>query len=419
MMTTFRKFLVSILATLCMASVSAKHTTVVVSLDGFRWDYTQWYHTPFLDFMAEHGVESALIPSFPSKTFPNHYALATGLYPDHHGIVANEFYNPQTGDSFALSVPWQKKNATFYHGEPIWNTAHRQGKRVAVFYWPGSDVRINGRYPDKYLDYDQKPRLSMSARLNGVLQELRRDEATRPDLVMAYLEQPDANGHNFGPQSKKTQAAVTTVDSLLRQLHEGIRLLPHADDINLVVLSDHGMTWVPENHAVNVRRVLKPEWVDKISGSIPCNIYAKNGFVDSVYHVLRHMDHVKVWRKRNIPDYLHYGTNNCVGDVLVCPDPGYVVYDGDIKDGGTHGYDPTLMDMHAVFRAMGPDFKHITLPHFENVNVYELLCALLGIDPAPNDGNIDNVKAMLRLPMNNCLTATAIVMDGGFNILDM
>ena len=79
-MTTLRKILVSVIATLCLASVSAKHTTVVVSLDGFRWDYTQWYRTPFLDFMAERGVESALIPSFPSKTFPNHYTIATGLY---------------------------------------------------------------------------------------------------------------------------------------------------------------------------------------------------------------------------------------------------------------------------------------------------------------------------------------------------
>lgn len=391
-----RKLLLAAVLVMATLSATACRHTVVVSLDGFRWDYPQWYDTPFIDFMAEHGVVSGLIPAYPSKTFPNHYTLATGLYPDHHGIVANEFYDPTTGRSFSLGVPEQKTDPAFYGGEPIWNTAHRQGKRVAVFYWPGSDVRVNGRYPDQYLCYDSVPRLSMAARLQGVVAALRRPEAECPDLIMAYLEQPDASGHTHGSQHKATRHAVETVDSLLRVLYDGIRALPHADSVNLVVVSDHGMTWVDPSHAIAIGHRLKPHWVRMVSGSVPCNIYVNEGFRDSVYAALAGTDHARVWRKQDIPAYLHYGTSARVGDVVVSPDPGYVVYDGAITAGGTHGYDPTLQDMHAIFRAMGPDFRHVAAPHFPNVCVYPLLCRVLGIAPAPNDGDAEATEAFLR-----------------------
>ncbi|KXB50891.1 type I phosphodiesterase / nucleotide pyrophosphatase [Bacteroidales bacterium KA00344] len=391
-----KNLLLALLLLTCTAPTSARHYTVVVSLDGYRWDYPQWYDTPFIDFMASKGVASGLIPSYPSKTFPNHYTIATGLYPDHHGIVANEFYDPATRDSFSLARSEQKTNPGFYGGEPIWNTAQRQGKRVAVFYWPGSDVKVNGHYPSRFFEYDKKPRLSMSERLDGALEELRRPEKKRPDLIMAYLEQPDANGHTYGPHHKKTRKAVLTVDSLLQSFYQGVRALPHADSVNLIVLSDHGMAWVEQRNNIGIKGLLKPEWVTMISGSVPCNIYAKEGCTDSIYHALKPLNHAQVWRKQDIPSYLHYGSNARVGDIVVNPDIGYVVYDGDITAGGTHGYDPTLQEMHAVFRAVGPDFKHIWLPHFENINIYPLLCKLLGIVPAGNDGNLENVEMMMK-----------------------
>ena len=135
---------------------SKNHTTIIISLDGFRWDYTYIYNTPMLDFMANHGIESGLIPSFPSKTFPNHYTLATGLYPDHHGIVANSFYNPSTKTVFSIKKKEIKNNPLFYGGEPLWITAKKQGLQTAVFYWPGSEVKIQGMYPDLYFIYDKK-----------------------------------------------------------------------------------------------------------------------------------------------------------------------------------------------------------------------------------------------------------------------
>ncbi len=366
--------------------MSGKRTTVVVSLDGFRWDYPYFYHTPMMDYMAEHGIESGLIPSFPSKTFPNHYTIATGLYPDHHGIIANSFYDTETNEEFTLNNLEQKMNPKYYGGEPVWITAHKQGLKTAVFYWPGSDVKIQGIYPDVYYVYDQKPRLTFKERIDGVLAQLRKAENERPELIMAYMNQPDKSGHKNGPHHLLTRQAVESVDSLIKFLYDGIQFLGLADEVNLIVLSDHGMTWVDQPHVVNVASYLNKDWYVSIQGNTPANVYVKKGCAKKVYQALKDIDHVKVWMKKDVPEYLHYGTNSRVGDVVVMPDIGYVVYDKEIEAGGTHGYDPTLQDMHALFRAIGPDIRHAQLSHFPNVNVYSLVCKLLGIVPADNDG---------------------------------
>ncbi|MBQ4028911.1 MAG: alkaline phosphatase family protein, partial [Prevotella sp.] len=380
-----RFFLLAVLIMNCMM-MSSKRTTVVVSLDGFRWDYPYFYHTPMMDYMAEHGIESGLIPSFPSKTFPNHYTIATGLYPDHHGIIANSFYDTETNEEFTLNNLEQKMNPKYYGGEPVWITAHKQGLKTAVFYWPGSDVKIQGIYPDVYYVYDQKPRLTFKERIDGVLAQLRKAENERPELIMAYMNQPDKSGHKNGPHHLLTRQAVESVDSLIKFLYDGIQFLGLADEVNLIVLSDHGMTWVDQPHVVNVASYLNKDWYVSIQGNTPANVYVKKGCAKKVYQALKDIDHVKVWMKKDVPEYLHYGSNSRVGDVVVMPDIGYVVYDKEIEAGGTHGYDPTLQDMHALFRAIGPDIRHAQLPHFPNVNVYSLVCKLLGIMPADNDG---------------------------------
>ena len=184
-----KKLLLFLLLTLCASMLKAeeKHYTVVVSADGFRWDYPLWYDTPFIDYMGREGVSSGLIPSFPSKTFPNHYTLATGLYPDHHGIVANDFYDADKDEVFSLSNAKQKMNPRFYGGEPIWVTAQRQGLHTAIFYWPGSDIKIKDCRPDLFHYYDQKPRLTYAQRIAGIVEQLKKPENERPDLIMAYL----------------------------------------------------------------------------------------------------------------------------------------------------------------------------------------------------------------------------------------
>ena len=215
-------FLLLFLLSLTVKAVNDQYT-VVISMDGFRWDYPIWYDTPFLDELAQKGVSSSLIPSFPTKTFPNHYTLATGLYPDHHGIIANSFRDPETGKEFSLSDKETKFDAKYYGGEPLWLTAQRNGIRTAVFYWPGSDVAVKGQYPNHYYNYDDKPQLTFEERIDGIIKQLQKSEEERPRLIMAYFEQPDAFGHSYGPSSKQTRMAVEQMDSLMRNLYYRIQ----------------------------------------------------------------------------------------------------------------------------------------------------------------------------------------------------
>lgn len=392
-----KKHLLAILLLLvALCSWATKRTTVVISLDGCRWDYPLWYDTPFLDYMAAHGVAAGLIPSYPSKTFPNHYALATGLYPDHHGIVANAFYNPVDRDWFSLSDHAKEMDPKFWGGEPIWNTAQRQGRHVAVFYWPGSDVKIGGQRPDIFRYYNEQPHLTPQERIDLIINQLKLKEEKRPDLILCYMEQPDANGHDYGPQAKETRMAMQTMDQLLGGLYKAIARLPYASEVNLIVLSDHGMAECPRENIVPIKSRLKKEWIVQVVGNVPCHIYTREGCQDSVYQALQGIDHARVWKKQDIPPRLHYGTNPRIGDVVVDPQIGWLVQEKMKQDGGTHGFDPDYLEMHALFRAIGPDFAHTTLPHFRNVDIYPLLCHVLGISPAENDGDVGEVMGMLK-----------------------
>src|SRR5574344_520948 len=215
--------------------------TIIVSLDGCRWDYPEFYDTPFINYIANNGVKSGLIPSYPSKTFPNHYTLATGLYPDNHGIVANSFLDRTTHKVFSLGDSATKYDARFYHGEPLWITAQRHELSTAVVYWPGSDVPVEGQFPNVYYRYDDKPRLDFGQRVARVVDLLKLPASKRPQLVMVYFEQPDAYGHDYGPQGKATGRVVASMDSLMKVLWTAIEQLPIASDVNFIVTSDHGM----------------------------------------------------------------------------------------------------------------------------------------------------------------------------------
>ena len=380
-----------------MVSVLAKKTTIVISCDGFRWDYSEMYDTPFLDLMARQGVKGELVPSFPSKTFPNHYTLATGLRPEHHGIIANSFLNRATGARFSLSNPKTKYDARFYHGEPLWLTAQRQGLHTAVFYWPGSDVAIDGHYPDLWHSYDEKPHLTFTQRVDGIMQQLTAKKS--PDLIMAYFEEPDASGHSYGPQAKQTRAAVENIDSLLGSLWTRIGKAGLQDQVNLVVVSDHGMAWFTPSRQITVGRYLHKDWYQSIEGNLPANIYAAQRWQqDSIVAALSHVAHLHVWRKADIPQWLHYQSDPNIGDVLVLPDEGFLFTDETCHDEGVHGFDPAYSDMHALFRAMGPDVRvGENIGAFSNTAVYALVCRLLGISPAPNDGMEDYRRIAIKM----------------------
>lgn len=392
-----KKLLFVIALVFCMltGATAGEHRTVIISLDGCRWDYPHMYDTPFLDQLGQQGVEAVMQPSFPSVTFPNHYTLATGLVPDHHGIIANRFYDKRTKSTFALGK--NQDDPRFWGGDPIWLTAKHQGKRVGVVYWPGSDVAIKGEYPDYWHRYSQKPLLTFTERIAKIEEMLKMPADKRPQLIMAYFDEPDHSGHTYGQESLQTRKQVETLDCLLGQLWHDIQQMPDAADINLIVTSDHGMARNSNERLIHLKDYLDSKWYESIANGFPTMVFTKKGCEAKVLGALAKVPHVRAYRKSEVPAYLNFGTNENVGDIVVLTDIGFVTTDYDKTICGNHGFDPTYSDMNVLFRAAGPDFKkgYKREKTFQNVNVYPLLAHLLGITPSPCDGNIENVADLL------------------------
>lgn len=394
-------FIVAAIAVSAWA-VSRDNYTVIISLDGFRWDYPEAFDTPFLNQMAQDGVKAVMTPSFPSKTFPNHYTLATGLVPDHHGIINNTFVERATGRVYKLGSE-TSSDPHFYGGDPIWLTAKRQGVTTATIFWVGSDVAIKGDHANYWLDYNtQAAKYSYSRRCDEILRLLSLPEPERPHLVMAYFEDPDHSGHEYGPISHETRRAMELLDILLEQLWLQIQRLPHAAQVNLIVTGDHGMAWLNPERQVKPSDYLKHEWIASMENDFPVLINAtKPKHVDDICKALSGVDHIRVWRKGEVPAYLNYGTNPNMSDIIVLPDVGWYFDDKPLKQTsrGSHGFDHTCSDMWVAFRAMGPDFKkgYVREHTFSNVCVYPLLCHLLCVTPSPNDGDLDAVSDLLSI----------------------
>lgn len=380
---------------LAAAQETHKPYVVMVSLDGFRWDYPTIFDTPHLNTLARLGVKAkSMQPCYPTKTFPNHYSIVTGLYPDHHGIVNNNFYDPSTQKIFTLKTA-AKKDSTFYGGNPIWNLAEKQGVKAACFYWPGSDTGFKSA--SIYKEYDES--VSYETRIDTVVSWLRLPEKERPHLITLYFDQPDETGHNYGPLSEENKKMVPKVDAVIGQLMQKMDALPIGKEINLIVVSDHGMTPIYNDKKVAVLDYLKPEWYGYAAVINPImSIQAKEGFHDSIAQALDKVKNIKWYSSKNVPKRLHFGSNPRTLDFVVEAEKEFsLVYKMEHKvEGGTHGYDNQMKDMQAIFYAKGPNFKvGKEVKSFRNVSVYPLIAAILGLKTEAIDGDLDEVKGML------------------------
>lgn len=368
---------------------------VMVSMDGFRWDYPEMYDAPNIDAIAANGVSTAMRASYPASTFPNHYAIATGLVPDHHGIVNNTFWAPDQNDYYSIGGP-NNTRGEFFLGEPIWLTAARQGVRTGVIYWVGSDVPVQGMYPTYWRSYGVD-RLSYEERVNEALSYLDLPRGKRPRLIMLYFDEPDHTGHAFGPDSEEVREAVANVDGMIGLLREGIAASEFASKIDLIVLSDHGMTGISRERELNPNDYVDGDWIEHIVLSTPTSVFTKPEHRQEAYEAFKKMPHVTVWYKEDIPAELQYGTSERIGDIVIAPDLGWQLCDKPKSGLGAHGYSPYEPDMQPIFRAEGPDFKvGFEAGQFQNVCVYNLVCHLLGIKPVPGDGNLDDVRQLLK-----------------------
>ena len=372
---------------------------LVLSLDGFRWDYADSVNTPNLDKIAQMGVRGNLQPSFPTKTFPNHYAMATGLYPDHNGIVNNTFIDSKRNLVYSIRNREAVEDGEFYSGEPIWNTAEKQGLKSAAFYWVGSEADIQNMHSTIWKPYEQN--FPFEQRIDTVISWLELPESKRPHLIMWYMHEPDGVGHRYGPFSKEVNQEVEYLDSLVGIFMQKLSQLPLAKNVNVIILSDHGMGRISDDKQVYLDKVLKPEWVSNIVGSNPFyNIKATEGSIDSIYYVLENTKGVTGYKTSNVPERLHYGTNPRTLDLIAVADSSYSLFyksDRKYSGSGTHGYDNRNTDMDAIFYAYGPAFKeNYVQSRFKNVSLYSLFCHLLELKEAPNDGDLAEVKDMLK-----------------------
>jgi predicted AlkP superfamily pyrophosphatase or phosphodiesterase len=376
---------------------------ILVSFDGYRPDYIERGLSPTLAGMARDGVRAtAMRPAFPTLTFPNHYTIVTGLYPDHNGIVDNRMVDPASGKRFVYSDPKTTSDPSWWEGEPLWVSVERQGRHAATMFWPGSNAAIDGVYPDHWLPFDAK--LSPDDRVRQVLQWLDLPPAQRPDFVTLYFEQVDHAAHAAGPDSKQVDAALREVDAALRLLVVGLKQRGLYDAANVVVVSDHGGTASGADRVIVLDDLVDRNAVDVINTGVLAGLAPKPGHEAEVESaLLRPHDHMRCWRKSGMPARLHYGTNPRIPPLLCLANDGWLIFTRAFMDwpnhhisSGEHGYDNADPDMRALFVAHGPAFKRgLVVPEFDNVDVYPLLAHILKIRPAPNDGDFSVVEPML------------------------
>jgi predicted AlkP superfamily pyrophosphatase or phosphodiesterase len=377
----------------------ASRTVIVLGFDGFARRYLDADSAPALHALARSGVTTArgMIPSFPTVTFSNFYALATGLYPDHSGIVNNRFYDPAYDSEFVYKDPIARE-AHGWGGEPIWLTAEKQGARSGTMYWVGSDAAIGGTHPSHWHTYDRT--IAFSARVDTLLAWLDLPAAERPRLLMGYFEEPDMQGHRHGPDGAETREAVLRVDSALARLVSGLESRTMYDSVDIIVVADHGMSAISPERVIYLDDVLDSASVNVVNITPNLMIDAKDGDDEALLARLRKLPHLTVWKKQDVPARLHYGASPRITSIVGVADDGWMIgwrHAKPYDSGGEHGYDNAVPNMRALFLARGPDFRPgSTIAEFPNVDVYDLLARLLGIDPAPNDGTLAPFLSVLR-----------------------
>lgn len=373
---------------------------VLVSMDAFRWDYNKIYNTPNLNKLAAEGVKAdRLIPSFPTVTFPNHYSIITGLYPDHHGIVNNNFPAPDLGLYYRIGDREAVENPAFYGGEPLWKTAEDQGVVSASFFWVGSEAPIGGKHPTYWKKFDET--VPFESRIDTVIKWLSWPMGKRPGFITLYFEEPDAQSHDSGPVSPETGKVVERLDSLIGVLRLKLSELPISGKINLIVLSDHGMGPVSSEKYIDLKASVPERMIAGIFGGNPVfTINPAEGKTDSVLYLLNRNAGLKAYKKSEVPARWHYGTNPRIPGIVVVADSSWSI--GTRPDGsgikkGAHGYDNANTDMHAIFYAAGPAFKKgYSFDRMNNVDIYNLICRVLKLKPAKNDGDISHITPLLK-----------------------
>ena len=381
--------------------------TILISIDGFRPDYLHRGHSPRLDALAAGGVSAAMRPSFPTKTFPNHWTIVTGDRPDRHGIVANRMEDPaRPGELFTMA----SRDPFWWNAvPPIWVEAERAGIPTAIMFWPGSEVAwsdgearggsqraAGGTRPGEWRRFDES--VTGTQRVNRILGWLRRPAGRRPHFLALYFDSVDTAGHDYGPGDPRTAAAVARVDGAIGLLVDGLRAL--GQPANIVIVSDHGMAATSPARVIALDRIAEPSSYRIIEHGPYAALVPRAGHEAALAAaLLRPHAHMQCWRREALPARLHYGAHPRVPPFICLAETGWLIQPDqarEVRAGGAHGYDNAAPEMAALFIASGPAFRSgAALPSFDNVDVYPLLARLVGVTPHPSDGNPATLAGIL------------------------
>lgn len=379
---------------------------ILISIDGFRWDYMDLYETPALDRLAARGVRAeSLEPVFPTLTFPNHYSIATGLYPANHGVVANDFPDTASDEWYLYKKPEIVQQGRWYGGEPIWVAAERSGMVAAAFFFVGTEADIDGIRPTYWHRFDYQ--ISASRRVDQVLDWLAMPVETRPHMITLYFEHVDVDSHEYGIGSRESVSAIENIDRHIGMLLDGIGELPHGEDVYIVLVSDHGQSDYKENQSILVLDALVD--LDGISiiegGSFMFLFFDERDpararqMRDSINGRWRHG---RAWLPGETPVSWHTTNGSRFPDLIVQPDPHYGVVSSPDKiaelDRGDHGWNPSFKDMHGIFIAAGPGLpRATTLGTVSNLDIFPLMMKILGLPlTTAIDGDPDRLTRLLK-----------------------
>ena len=380
---------------------------ILISIDGFRWDYLNRLSPPAISNLAATGVRAdGLIPQFPSKTFPNHYTIVTGLRPANHGIISNNMRAPDIPGEFAMSNRDVLADPRWWGGEPIWNTAESQGRKAGAMFWPGSETVIGGRQATYWTPYSDD--LPHAERVSRVLGWLKLPEGERPSFLTLYYNDVDVAGHSRGPSSEDVKSAVLRVDQSIGELVAGVNQLGLADRVHYVVVSDHGMAELSPDRLIVLDHYLDVSTVDVVDWAPVLALSPKDGNVEKLYAALKGKHPaIEVYRSSEVPAvYGLAGHARLPAVVGIAQEGWFVTSTREVNrwaqpdrhaPGGSHGYDARLQSMQGVFIANGPRLRAgLRVKPFENIHIYNFLCAVLGLQPTKNDGDPAVTRDMLR-----------------------
>ncbi len=376
---------------------------ILISSDGFRYDYLKKYNTQYLLDFAENGVwaKKGMYPTYPSITFPNHYSIATGLYPAHHGIVDNKFYDPKRNEMYALGSK-SILDGSWYGGEPFWSLAEKQGMMAASLFWVGSESDAGGMRPSYYYKYHEK--FTDDDKVRIIKGWLTLPEEVRPHFITLYFPEVDHMGHKYGPDAPQTEESVHYVDTAINKLVKALQ--PLNLPINYIFVSDHGMIGVEKKDLVPMPAIDPEKYVVVNSGTF-ARITAKNkADILPLYQSLKNSKpkDYRIYLAQNFPRKLHYSTREDttrrIGDIILVPKGAKSLIDvGKKTSYGKHGFDPCKVpEMKATFIAWGPAFDSPKkIKPFTNIHIYPMIADILGLNVTqPIDGKLDVLKKILK-----------------------